>query len=333
MVAVNRSQYTVANATQGIEKPSIKKTEAPTFSSGGEPNASEESPLVQTKSKGPGEFVFPKDLSSIDHFMSFDVFEHTFRRKTEPTKDEIKCSIKLPLAEDVSQDNKQNYASEGLGTIGKIGAGAGAGIRGAVASGNPVESILDQLSTVTKGDLGRSAVSLGAEFLAGDAGASTLVGGALGGAGGALTGAAAQPFFKGALAGAGLSRNPYQAVFYSNPEFRTFDFSWKLYPQDEDEQNELHAIVNNFRYYSAPGLELGEVFFTYPQMFDISFAHPEYTFNPGPCVCTSVSTNYHPDGPKYHKLSDGSKAPIGVELKVSFQETNILTKTDIKAGR
>ena len=88
MVAVNRSQYTVANATQGIEKPSIKKTEAPTFSSGGEPNASEESPLVQTKSKGPGEFVFPKDLSSIDHFMSFDVFEHTFRRKTEPTKDE-----------------------------------------------------------------------------------------------------------------------------------------------------------------------------------------------------------------------------------------------------
>ena len=319
---------------QGIQPGGIgKKTQKPSFPSGGEPNTTEESPAVVAKSKGPGELVFPRNLSSIDHFMSFDVFDHTFRRKTEPTKDEIKCSIKLPLSEDLSQDNKQAYASEGLGTLGKAGAELGAGAARAVASGSPVTSVLDDLSNIQGSTLRQGAVSLGVEFLAGDAGASTVLGGALGGAGGALTGAAAQPIFKGAFAGAGIARNPYQAVFYNNPEFRTFDYTWKLYPEDETEQETLHTIINNFRYYSSPGLAYGEVFFTYPQMFDITFAHPEYTFNPGPCVCTSVSTNYHPDGPLYHRLSDGSKAPVGVELKLAFQEVNILTKADIKAGR
>ena len=33
------------------------------------------------------------------------------------------------------------------------------------------------------------------------------------------------------------------------------------------------------------------------------------------------------------KLSDGSKAPVAVNLKLDFQETFILTKADIKAGR
>ena len=246
------------------------------------------------------------------------------------------CSIKLPLAQGLSQENKQNYSSEGIGALGMVGAALGGGLAQAVRSADPAQSVMDQISGLSKSDLtkaGSLAGSLAIEALSGESGAAAVVGAVAAGPLGLVTGAAAAPIFKGGLAAAGVSRNPYQSTFYSTPEFRAFSYEWKLYPKDEKEQNTLYDIIQNFRYYSAPGGGNDSVFFEYPQQFDITFSHPEYTFNPGPCVLTSVATDYHPDGPIYHKLSDGSKAPVAVSLKLDFQETFVLTKADIKAGR
>ena len=247
------------------------------------------------------------------------------------------CSIKLPLAQSLTQDNKQTYNSEGIGALGMAGAAMGPTVRKAITSGDPGGTIMNEIKNISKSDMvskgGSLAGSLAIEALAGESGAGALVGAVTFGLPGLVTSTIGAPIFKGGMAAAGVSRNPYQSVFYSAPEFRAFSYEWKLYPRDEKEQNTLHDIIQNFRYYSSPGGGQDSVFFQYPEQFDITFSHPEYTFNPGPCVCTNITTDYHPDGPIYHKLSDGSKAPVAVNLKLDFQETFILTKADIRAGR
>ena len=48
-----------------------------------------------------------------------------------------------------------------------------------------------------------------------------------------------------------------------------------------------------------------------------------------PCAISRVAVNYTPDG-TYATYSDGS--PIAIELQLSFVETKVLFKKDIKDG-
>lgn len=272
---------------------------------------------------GGAELYWPSNLSTVDHYMRFDIFNHEFRRATSPRKEDIKLSIKLPMTEALQLQQGQNYSSEELGAIGFEGASIASG----AMQGGGAEAMLDRMSSVDGERIKTALKRIGLQALEGEV--ATIAGGAVSGPGGAVVAAGATQAFKGALGVAGVSRNPYQSVFYNAPNFRTYNFSWKLVPKDEKEQNDIQKIIKAFRTFSAPGTAVDGIFFTYPELFDIRFNHDKFLFKPKPCVCTSVEVAYHADGKLYHKMEEGTKAPVSMNLSLAFQEITIVTKQDI----
>ncbi len=72
-------------------------------------------------------------------------------------------------------------------------------------------------------------------------------------------------------------------------------------------------------------------FFNYPNLFDIDFHYPQYLFNMGPSVCTSIDVQYHAEGqPLYFDIADKIKAPVSVSLSLNLTEMFVITKEGIE---
>ena len=81
-------------------------------------------------------------------------------------------------------------------------------------------------------------------------------------------------------------------------------------------------------------------FYNYPEQFDIDFHHDEMLFNIGPSELKGIQVNYHPDGPLYHTKQDSQlnlgnevKAPVAIQLQLTFQEVAIITKTELNTEK
>ena len=217
------------------------------------------------------------------------------------------------------------YNSAGIGLAGMAGADMGADF-----SEGGIKSLVDGIASGLSGDKGAEVVSYYAAQVGAEAAAA--VGTKLGGFQGAVLGAAAGQAVKGAMAGAGIARNPYMAVMYSQPQFRSFTFSWKLVARSRAETKVIKDIVHLFKFHAAPGQPPSNPhFFSYPEQFDIDFNHAKHLFNPAPSVCKSVQVNYHAEGqPLYHEFTATEKSPVSVKLDLSFQEVAVITKESIK---
>ena len=79
------------------------------------------------------------------------------------------------------------------------------------------------------------------------------------------------------------------------------------------------------------GIKDSRAFLTYPDTFRIFFSDHYYLFNIGNSVLTSFEVNYHPMGtPAYvRSWSTGLAAPAVVEINMSFNETNMVTRDSI----
>jgi hypothetical protein len=91
-----------------------------------------------------------------------------------------------------------------------------------------------------------------------------------------------------------------------------------------------------FTYYAHPEYIGGGLFFKYPEYFLIKFRHPEYLFTLKPSVLKDIQVNYHATGrPAYVRDQDGLgvPAPAEIELSLSFQETEIITKNGLNPNR
>tara|TARA_X000001382_G_scaffold126339_2_gene112870 strand:+ start:93 stop:917 length:825 start_codon:yes stop_codon:yes gene_type:complete len=126
---------------------------------------------------------------------------------------------------------------------------------------------------------------------------------------------------------AGQAANPYQAVFFQNPNLRTFSFNYKLFAKNEQESDNIRAIIRAFKSAMLPTFAQGRTLFNYPKVFEIEFRHDEYLFEIGTSVLTSFDVKYHAQGtPSYF---EGTKAPTDVDISLSFQELNILTADQV----
>lgn len=280
---------------------------------------------------------FPMELEEIDHWIEFTAIEtegkavqsiNSYLRSGEllqrPT---IGGTIRLPMPSNLSTDYNPDYSVANLGSI------AGMALK-------PAEQSMYGLNS-----MGGSA-ALG-QNLAG------LVGGNLGAAGSILTGTAAsagvsrvgsavnaagsaigaESLFAAALKVAGgVAVNPHKIVLFTGVNFREHQFSWKLSPKNREESNRIKSIVDSFVYYSHPQYVAGGLFFKYPEYFNIKFRHPDYLFEMLPSVCKDVRVNFHGQGyPGYIRDSDGRgpPAPIEVEISLTFQEIEIVTKDNL----
>ena len=235
------------------------------------------------------DLLFPSDLADIEHFCVFRVRERTF---------DTTNALRTGSAR--ATKNSRNIMlpmPPDLST--KYGAVYNTPDVAALSTG---AEFFDSLFSGGFSEAGVSALRLAAE------GSGDL---------GQLTGAAF-----------GKAANPFQAVFFQNPELRTHSFSYTLSPQNIEESSTIRNIITEFKKAMLPSFSDGsKTFFNYPKVFEIEFRFDEFLFEIGTSVLTSFDVSYHAENtPSYF---DESKAPTAVKISMSFQETNILTAEDV----
>lgn len=153
--------------------------------------------------------------------------------------------------------------------------------------------------------------------------------------------------------------NPYTEQMFSNMQFRTHSFSFKMFARNERESQEINNIIKYLKEGSlpiygrgdgGPGTGSAARFFEVPDKFDIKFIRlsPNGTslsnsedlhFKIHTSVCTGIDVNYTPDGQynamKNNNLGTGDDKPLQVPvvtLNCEFTETQFVTAKDIETG-
>jgi hypothetical protein len=128
----------------------------------------------------------------------------------------------------------------------------------------------------------------------------------------------------------GQTVNPFLAMMFNGPRFKTHQFGWRFSPKTAQETAELMKIINTFKSKSLP-LQHGQgAVFKYPDVCLISL-YPsnarELMYKFKPAVITQISAHYAPSGtPSFFA---GTNGPAEIELKIQLSEISIWTKTDI----
>jgi len=148
-------------------------------------------------------------------------------------------------------------------------------------------------------------------------------------------------------AASGTVINPQLELIYTSPSFREFRFDFMLYPRSSKEAKEVQSILNRLRFHQAPELlgsssagGLGGFFLVPPSEFDIKFYYNGRE-NPNipqisTCILTSIDTDYAPNGWSAYEVPSeagvpsmgGTGMPVGIRLSLTFQETEIMTKSN-----
>jgi hypothetical protein len=127
----------------------------------------------------------------------------------------------------------------------------------------------------------------------------------------------------------GLARNPFNAVLYSGPTFRTFEFEWKLIPKNLAEASAIKAIIREFKIAMHPSFIKGfeDNLFEYPDIYKINMSNSQHTFKIAQCALKDFSVSYGTEGatPKYFE----GDIPFSVNMRAQFQELTVLTREDI----
>ena len=150
-----------------------------------------------------------------------------------------------------------------------------------------------------------------------------------------------------AVTGGALAINPQLELIYEGTDFRSFRFSFMFYPRSKKEAVEILDIIDSFTFHQAPEI-LSSSFGRYlvpPSEFEIEFRY-NGGINPNipkvaPCVLTSISVDYAPNGfASYETLMSanqpergGTGMPVAIRMDLSFKETRIITKQFLKGER
>jgi hypothetical protein len=286
-----------------------------------------EVPKALAKPTSAESLTFPQNLSTeVDHWMVLRIQEHKLMAKDDFSKEKDLVRIFLPVPANLSASYNQDYSGEGIGPV---------GAKAAELSSGGISALTEKITSMGKGDIQSGIKQFGTYYgvQAAEQGGGALIGSAFG-ASGAIVGAAAGQAIKGGIAGAGMARNPYMAMLYNQPQFRQFQFDWKLVARNADESNILRDIIYKLKFHSSPdtgGEGALKHFFKYPEQFDIDFHYNKFLFNIGPCVLVSMTVNYHAEGQPLYAMVDGTeKAPISVSISTAFQEVTIVTKKEIE---
>ena len=167
-----------------------------------------------------------------------------------------------------------------------------------------------------------------------------IVGGAVGAAVGAVTGGAGGAVIGGLTSAQVVGNiaaeaqkdiqstlNPREFMLFKAPTIRTFSMEFNFVPKNENEANNIPAIIKYFRQASYP-ISSG---FTYnfPPAFVIRFSKSSKMIKMPQVVCTSVSTTYNPNSQSYFQRDN---FPVEVNLQLSFQELQPIDSQLVEEG-
>ena len=136
----------------------------------------------------------------------------------------------------------------------------------------------------------------------------------------------------------GQAKNPnLESVFKSVP-FREFNFPFTFAPKNEKEKDNVHKILQLFRFHMLPEHQNGaNGYFNVPSEFQITYMYrdQENTYLPriSRCVLKSVDIDYAPEGVVSTLVPDERGAPPTlINLSLAFGETEIMTKETVAQG-
>lgn len=282
-------------------------------------------------------FFFPEEVTN-QNYMMLQVLEKTRSTKTEASKKQVGRVFVLPIPSNLAVGSKMDYESKGIGAFGALAAQRGdtAGALDDVSSA--ISNKFNRLknSVTNAGSLGEGASAaideLGGQTVTAAALATvaTLGGTKLGKLGlGALAGAATGgAVLEGIGLQAGLAVNPHLAVLFKGVGLRSFGFQYKFVARNEVESNRLRDMIQALQYHMHPDYFAGNFAFKYPDEFRIEFSQnrKDWLFNLKDCVMTDMNVNYNGEGmPLFFNDVGG---PVSIDIQMTFQETQILTKRD-----
>ena len=135
--------------------------------------------------------------------------------------------------------------------------------------------------------------------------------------------------------------NPHKQLLFKGVELRNFTFQYKLVARNETETNTIDYIIRLLRYHMLPDLGTGfagvgsGLALTYPSEFDMAFYMYEGDspkLNPYlPAISTCVLTKMDVTYGEKEIVSHADGSPVELTLSLSFQETQVMTKSVVTA--
>lgn len=122
--------------------------------------------------------------------------------------------------------------------------------------------------------------------------------------------------------------NPYSLSLFQSVVPRAHQLQFRLIPRNQSDSQVIRKIIQQFQYHSLPSRK-DKFFLTMPDEVEMSFFGTDKLFKFAPCVINNVSVNYAPFGPASFFGADNS--PTGIELTISFQEIEALTRESYEA--
>ena len=226
-------------------------------------------------------------------------------RDDQPSQ-EVVGTVQLFLPENIKNTTKQNFQNTNDGT-------ALSGIANIFEQGNADNP--PEMSGVLK-----------------------TIKGIIGGGGDALTASLGAGGESATLAAQALGRSTAAAnrhTLYQGPEYRSFSYAYNLMPKSEKESDVLTNIIEFFRMNMSPELS-GNAgnFFTPPNYFELKYmidgVESKHLNKIKPCVLTDFDVEFGGNGSFGMFVSSG--APSVVNLSMTFQEVQLITRSDVKAG-
>lgn len=169
---------------------------------------------------------------------------------------------------------------------------------------------------------------------------------------------------------AGVARNSHKVLLFQGVARRDHTFQFSLSPKNRREAEAIQKIIEAFKYHMSPSYGLGGVpaafrglsegvglggettnfisglasnagstsraFFEYPDVFLIEFNNRRQLFTIGESVLSRFDVNYHPmNYPAYVRSLDTPNvaSPAEIAISLTFTETDIVTKEQIKQNR
>ena len=135
----------------------------------------------------------------------------------------------------------------------------------------------------------------------------------------------------------GKTTNPNMELAFESVPFRSFTYPFTFAPKNHQELQQVHKIIETFKFHMLPTLSEGESFFITPSQFEIEYMYRKGNNNYIPrvakCVLESMEVDYAP-GEKFTTLKpdDQGASPQIISIQLQFKEMLILTKKNIAGG-
>jgi hypothetical protein len=241
-------------------------------------------------------------------------------------------SFALPIPANLATAYNAQYDTPGIGPLGVEARNIAQGVQNDPSTSlyASIKQAMENEGTLDSESIRGILANLGVA-VTGQTDVAAILGGIIGGAPGAALGAAAGNIGQGALLGLGIARNPHIANIFTGVNFREHNFNYKLVAKSKKESDTIRDMIRNFKYHMSPEYKAQDHLFNYPSQFEIQLRAGDYLFEFGDSILTNFTVNYNGEGAPY--FFEETNAPYSVSIDMSFRETSIVTKKEIRQGR